>query len=79
MAIFNRRNKNEERMAQRQSAPQPDAGEEAANMGAMSGDAVDGFKVLSQVIGKEQIHAANLTLQKYKEGKANLERRIIDN
>ena len=79
MAIFNRRNKNEERMARRQSAPQPDAGEEAANMGAMSGDAVDGFKVLSQVIGKEQIHAANLTLQKYKEGKANLERRIIDN
>ena len=79
MAIFNRRNKNEERMAQRQSAPQPDAGEEAANMGAMSGDAVDGFKVLSQVIGREQIHAANLTLQKYKEGKANLERRIIDN
>ena len=79
MAIFNRRNKNEKRMAQRQSAPQPDAGEEAANMGAMSGDAVDGFKVLSQVIGREQIHAANLTLQKYKEGKANLERRIIDN
>lgn len=79
MAIFNRRNKNEEQMARRQSAPQPDAGEEAANMGAMSGDAVDGFKVLSQVIGREQIHAANLTLQKYKEGKANLERRIIDN
>ena len=79
MAIFNRRNKNEERMAQRQSAPQPDAGEEAANMGAMSGDAVDGFRVLSQIIGREQIHAANLTLQKYKEGKANLERRIIDN
>ena len=79
MAIFNRRNKNEERMVQRQSAPQPDAGEEAANMGAMSGDAVDGFRVLSQVIGREQIHAANLTLQKYKEGKANLERRIIDN
>ena len=79
MAIFNRRNKNEEQMARRQSAPQPDAGEEAANMGAMSGDAVDGFRVLSQVIGREQIHAANLTLQKYKEGKANLERRIIDN
>lgn len=79
MAIFNRRNKNEERMVQRQSAPQPDAGEEAAKMGAMSGDAVDGFRVLSQIIGKEQIHAANLTLQKYKEGKTNLERRIIDN
>lgn len=82
MAIFNRRNKNEERMVQRQSAPQPDAGEEAAKMGAMSGGAdgaVDGFRVLSQVIGREQIHAANLTLQKYKEGKANLERRIIDN
>lgn len=82
MAIFNRRNKNEERMVRRQSAPQPDAGEEAAKMGAMSGGAggaVDGFRVLSQVIGREQIHAANLTLQKYKEGKANLERRIIDN
>lgn len=82
MAIFNRRNKNEERMVRRQSAPQPDAGEEAAKMGAMSGGAggaVDGFRVLSQIIGREQIHAANLTLQKYKEGKANLERRIIDN
>lgn len=79
MAIFNRRNKNEEQMARRQSAPQPTAEEEAAKMGAMSGGAVDGFRVLSQVIGREQIHAANLTLQKYKEGKANLERRIIDN
>lgn len=79
MAIFNRRNKNEEQMARRQSAPQPTAEEEAAKIGAMSGDAVDGFKVLSQVIGREQIHAANLTLQKYKEGKTNLERRIIDN
>ena len=41
--------------------------------------AMDGFKALAQVIGKEQIQAAQLTLQKYKEGKANLERRIIEN
>lgn len=41
--------------------------------------AVDGFAVLKQPIGKEAIQKANLTLQKYKEGKANLERRIVDN
>jgi hypothetical protein len=41
--------------------------------------ALDGFKALERVIGKEQVQGANLTLQKYKEGKANLERRIVDN
>jgi hypothetical protein len=41
--------------------------------------AMDGFKALAQVIGREQVQKANLTLQKYKEGKANLERRIVDN
>ena len=40
---------------------------------------LDGFKALAQVIGKEQIHQAQLTLQKYKEGKANLEQRIVEN
>ena len=40
---------------------------------------MDGFKAISQVIGKEQIFKANQTLMKYKEGKANLERRIVDN
>ena len=41
--------------------------------------AMDGFKALSQVIGKEQVQSATQTLQKYKQGKANLERRIVDN
>lgn len=76
---------NEEQMLRRQSAPRPTAEEEAQRMyqeqmlkdqqsGAMSG-----FKALAQVIGKEQVQVANQTLMKYKEGKANLERRIVDN
>ena len=77
---------NEEQMMRRQSAPQPTAidylsqqqqkmlmGQGIGNNGAM-----DGFRV-NQPIGKEQIHNANLTLNKYKEGKANLEQKIVDN
>ena len=74
----------EEQMARRQSAPRPTAQSEVqkiqmaqpqqAPMGAM-----DGFKALAQVIGREQIQKAQLTLQKYKEGKANLETRIVEN
>ena len=41
--------------------------------------AVSGFRVLAQVIGKEQIQKARLTLQKYKEGKSNLETKVIEN
>ncbi len=74
----------EEQMARRQSAPRPTpqselqrmqmAQPQQAPMGAM-----DGFKALAQVIGREQVQAAQQTLQKYKEGKANLERRIVEN
>ena len=74
----------EEQIARRQSAPRPTPQSEVqqmqmaqpqqAPMGAM-----DGFKALAQVIGREQIQEAQLTLQKYKEGKANLERRIVEN
>ena len=39
---------------------------------------VNGFKALAQVIGREEIQKARLTLQKYKEGKANLETKIIE-
>ena len=82
---------NEEQMLRRQSAPRPTAEDEArrmyqaqqeklaASQGQMVGGAMNGFKALAQVIGKEQVHKASQTLQKYKEGKANLERRIIDN
>ena len=74
----------EEQMARRQSAPHPTAQSEVqklqmaqpqqAPMGAM-----DGFKALTQVIGREQVQAAQQTLNKYKEGKDNLETRIVEN
>ena len=74
----------EEQMARRQSAPRPTpqsefqkmqmAQPQQAPMGAM-----DGFKALKQAIGREQVQAAQQTLNRYKEGKANLERRIVEN
>ena len=71
----------EEQMMRRQSAPRPTAQDELMKMQqsqmAPTG-AMDGFKALSQVIGKEQVQKARLTLQKYKEGKANLEQKIIE-
>jgi hypothetical protein len=81
---------NEEQMMRRQSAPRPTAEEEAmkayktqqakqTSQGGMVNGAMNGFKALAQVIGKEQVQAANQTLRRYKEGKANLEQRIVDN
>lgn len=72
----------------RQSAPSPEAQDEAQRMmamrqGSLPSHAVagvqDGFSALAARIGVEQIREANNTLQKYKQGKANLEQRIIDN
>ena len=65
MALFNRK-KNMEAPMEEQVAQQAPV-------------AMDGFKALAQVIGREQIQAAQQTLQRYKEGKANLERRIVEN
>lgn len=95
MAIFRRNKKentepeqneqrqptNDEQMMRRQSAPRPTVADALAKHGqGMTADgAINGFKALAQVIGREQVQKANLTLQKYKEGKANLERRIVDN
>ena len=82
---------NEEAMSRRQSAPRPTIQGEAQRLYQMQQEqmmmgqgmnaegAMDGFKALAHVIGKEQIQKANLTLQRYKEGKANLEKRIVDN
>ena len=83
---------NEEQMLRRQSAPRPTAQEEAEKMllqkqqammmqgqGMSNDGALNGFKAIAQVIGKNQIQKASQTLRKYKEGKANLERRIVDN
>ena len=81
----------QEQLMRRQSAPRPTAESEAQRLyqmqqqkmmqgqGVNASGATDGFKALTQVIGKEQIQKASLTLQKYKEGKANLEKRIVDN
>ena len=74
----------EEQMTRRQSAPRPTPQSEFEKLMAsrpqMSADgAVDGFHALAQVIGREQVQKAQLTLNKYKEGKANLERRIVEN
>ena len=81
----------EEQMARRQSAPRPTPAielrkiTEFPKVDPLSGmpqggsPAMDGFKALAQVIGREQIQAAQQVLNKYKEGKANLEKRIVDN
>ena len=74
----------EEQMARRQSAPRPTPQSEMQKMQMAQpqqapAGAMDGFKALAQVIGREQVQAAQQTLQKYKEGKANLERRIVEN
>ena len=71
----------EEQMMRRQSAPQPTARDEAERLyqaQMTSPGVMDGFKALAQAIGKEQVQKARLTLQEYKEGKANLEQKIID-
>ena len=73
--------------AKRQSAPRPTPQSELQKMQAQqmespkvdANGAMDGFHALAQVIGREQIQKAQLTLQKYKEGKANLENKIIEN
>lgn len=78
----------DEMQMHRQSAPRPEAQDEAQRMmamrqGGLPSPAVagvqDGFSALAARIGVEQIREANNTLQKYKQGKANLEQRIIDN
>ena len=95
MGLFDKKKKeekplsHEESQMRHQSAPQPTAQDEAMKMlqqqrmmqgqGVAPNGAVDGFKVLERAIGREQIQKANLTMQKYKEGKANLEKRIVDN
>ena len=51
--------------------------DDAGDAASVPVQGIDAPKV--QVIGKEQILRASQTLRKYKEGKANLEKRIIDN
>ena len=81
----------EEQMMRRQSSPRPTAESEAQRLyeaqnqrmmqsqGMDANGALNGFKALDRVIGREQVQKATLTLNRYKEGKANLERKIVDN
>lgn len=76
---------NDEQMLRRQSAPRPEIADEANKIRAMRqaeammGGTTNGFDALEQRIGKEQVQAAYQTLLRYKEGKANLERKIVEN
>nr|DAQ53960.1 MAG TPA: portal protein [Caudoviricetes sp.] len=91
MAIFNRKkngNENKESdLLRRQSALKPTPNEEAERLSdnmhqshnPNANEAVNGFQVIAQVIGKEQVQKANQTLLKYTEGKTNLDRCIVEN
>lgn len=74
-----------EPLSRRQSAPRPSVQDELhrvlgrRQMSEASNGAVNGFDAIEQRVGREQIKAAYQTLLSYKEGKANLERKIIEN
>ena len=75
---------NQEQMLRRQSAPKPTVQDALAKHERMqpmvqNPAAMDGMRALQNPIGREAIHKAQLTLNRYKEGKANLERRIVEN
>ena len=82
---------NEEQMLKRQSAPKPTAEDEMmrireaqqakmmSNQGIGANGAIDGLKALKQPVGKEQVQKAMLTLNRYREGKINLENKIKSN
>lgn len=81
----------DDQMMRRQSAPRPTAESEAESLyqkrqgmmmngqGRSANGALNGTKALTQPIGKVQVQEAYKTLQKYKEGKANLEQKIVQN
>ena len=88
MAMFDRFRKknteepsNEEQMMRRQSAPRPTAQEEFERMRQQQPQSAVGLGLAPQKlpIGKEQVHKAQQILNTYKQGKANLEKRIVDN
>ena len=69
-------------MSARQSAARPTPQEELAKMTANAGaqtPSAQGINTYKRTIGKEQVQKAQLTLLRYKQGKANLERRIVEN
>ena len=71
----------EEQLTRRQSAPQPTFQDEAQRMMQEQTQygITEGMKTGVDKIGREEIIKAQFTLNRYKEGKANLERRIVEN
>ena len=76
MELMEKEHKREPGMPQ---TPHIHTGEQAMSMPNPQAGVIDGFKALEQVIGREQVQAAQQTLQRYKEGKANLEQKVIQN
>ena len=68
----------QEQMARRQSAPQQVADAMMMKPYMNGGKSAADMRIVAPVIGREQVNEARLTLQKYKEGKANLEQKIIE-
>lgn len=69
-------------MAQRYSAPRPTAQEELNKLSNAPNKAMQGQMANTKPklpIGREQVRDAQKTLNKYKEGKANLEQKIVEN
>jgi hypothetical protein len=77
----------EEQLMRRQSAPRPTMASEAAKFQAQRQNAMMGqgmnpmgeFAPPMQVVGEKQVQEAYKILQEYKEGKSNLEKRIVEN
>lgn len=69
----------EEQLARRQSAPRPTIEEEAARIAEQNPIDLSAAAPVTQPIGREQVQAATQILQRYKQGKANLDQRIRNN
>ena len=72
----------EEILMHHRSASAEEQGAEVAvsmNTEQMTGEAANGVDVINRKIGVEQIKKAYVTLQKYKQGKVNLENRVVEN
>ena len=70
-------------MMRRQSAPRPTAQDAAEQLygqqqGMNAEGAMDGMVALTQTIGVKEIQKARQVLMKYKQGKKNLEQKVID-
>jgi hypothetical protein len=81
MALFGRKKEltpeeaNKLQMMRRQSAPR----DTSAPSDTTAPGVINGFKAITRPIDKKQIAEAYQILQRYKQGKSNLDKRIIDN